>query len=59
MIDEYDKCRFCVGWDDYDGNWNCWCTDRDGFKPDKQRIIEKAKETGLRVADIVALIEME
>lgn len=58
MVDEYDKCRFCTSWDNYDGNWDCWCNNKDGFKMDKQRLIEKAQETGLSVADIIALVEL-
>ena len=59
MMDEYDKCRFCKSYDDYDGCQNWYCAGKADFKPIKQRIIEKAKETGLRVADVIALINME
>lgn len=59
MMDEYDKCRFCKYWDNYEGSLNCYCFDKDGFKPNKQKIIEKAQETGLRISDVVALIEKE
>jgi hypothetical protein len=58
MLDEFDKCRFCKYWDDYDGNMECWCEDRDGFEADKRRIIEKAKEMKMSIADVVALIEL-
>ena len=59
MIDEYDKCRFCKNWDDNAYDFHCFCIAKNAFKADKQKIIEKAKETGLSVADIVALIELE
>ena len=59
MMDEYDKCQFCKWYDDYDGCQNWYCEGKDDFEPNKQRIIEKAKETGLRVADVIALINME
>lgn len=59
MMDEYDKCRFCKSYDDYDGCQNWYCERKGDYKPNKQKIIEKSRETGLSVADIVALIEME
>ena len=56
MMDEYDKCNFCASYDSYDGCINWFCTERDSFKPDKQKIIEKAKKECLSVADVIALI---
>jgi hypothetical protein len=38
-------------------NW-C-CNNKDDFKPYKERIIEKAKENGISVADVIALINMD
>ena len=59
MMDEYDKCRFCKCYDNYDGcvSWNCY--EKSDYRPDKQRIIEKAKEKGLSISDVIVLIELE
>lgn len=59
MLDEYDKCRFCRSYDDYDGCTNWFCNYKDGYEPNKNRIIEKAKEENISVSDVIALIEME
>ena len=58
MIDEYNKCRFCKRYDDFDG-CEFGCINHKGFEPNKFKIIEKSKETGLSVADIIALINLE
>ena len=58
MMDEYDKCRFCKSYDDYEGCTDGWCENKDSYKPNKNRIIEKAKETGLSVTDVISLIEI-
>ena len=59
MMDEYDKCRFCCSYDEYDGCTNWWCNNKDAFKPYKTRIIEKAKEKDISVADVIALMNMD
>ena len=59
MIDEYDKCRFCKSYDEFWGSRNCFCEGKEEFIPNKQKIIEKSKDTGLSVTDIVALMELE
>lgn len=59
MMDEYDKCRYCTKYDNYDGCQDWFCFNKDSFKPDKRKIIEKSQESGLSVADIVSLIELE
>jgi hypothetical protein len=35
------------------------CYEKDGYKPDRDKIIEKANDTGMSVADIIALINLE
>ena len=57
-MDEYDKCRFCTYYDNYDGCQNGWCDYKGDYKPDKRKIVEKSQETGLSVADIIALINL-
>lgn len=57
-MDEYSKCEFCTYYDNYDGCTNWFCCGKNAYEPDKQRIIEKSKESGLSVADIVALINL-
>lgn len=60
---EYDKCYFCKSYDQYEGCMNWFCSNEEGkrteFSPDNNKIIEKSERTGLSVADIVALIELE
>lgn len=58
MMDEYDKCRFCYFYDDYDGCIDWFCNDRDSYRANKSRIIEKAKEEGISVSDVLTLINM-
>lgn len=58
MMDEYDKCRFCCYYDNFDGCTDWYCENKRGYKPNKNRIIEKAKETGISVADVITLINM-
>ena len=58
VLDEYSKCRFCRSYDDYDGCTEWFCSDKNYYRPDKNRIIAKAKEEGISVADVIALINM-
>ena len=59
-MDEYDKCRFCIKYDNFEGcrDWHCPTATKDYFQPNRERIIEKAKEKGLSVADVIALINI-
>ena len=61
MLDQYDKCRFCKKFDDFDGCKDYFCESaiKEYFEPNRERIIEKAKEKGISVADLIALINME
>ena len=61
MLDEYDKCRFCKKYDNFDGctdDFCAWATKK-YFEPNRERIIEKAKEKGIHVLDLIDLINME
>ena len=57
---EFDKCRFCAKYDDYDGCTDDFCCSvtRDYFIAHKDRIIEKAKEKKISVSDVVALMNL-
>ena len=59
MMDEFCKCRFCVNYDTYEGCQDWGCFNKDSFKPSKYRIVEKAKESDLSVADVIALMNLE
>lgn len=54
---EFEKCRFCTHHNSFEGCGHP-CDDYDGFKPDNERIIRKAKERGLSVTDVAALINL-
>lgn len=57
-MDEYCKCRFCKSYDDYEGClWGC--DNYEGYQPDRNKIIEAAKEKGLSIVDMIALINLE
>lgn len=57
MRNEFDKCYFCKCYDEYEGcEWGC--DNKTGFKPNHDRIIEKAKEKDISVADVIALINI-
>ena len=59
-MDEFDKCRFCRKYDNFDGCTDDFCCKptRDYYEPRKDLIIEKAKEKGISVSDVIALINM-
>lgn len=57
MSNEFRKCNFCSYYDEYEGcEWGC--NNHEGFEPDNDRIITKAKEKGISVADVIALINI-
>ena len=58
MLDEFDKCRFCKWYDDYEGCTNVFCCpdDRNDFKMNVERVVEKAKEMNMSVTDVVTLM---
>ena len=59
MGDEFNKCYFCYYYNKFVGCVSIGCYNKDGYKVNKNRIIEKAKEKGISVADVIALINME
>jgi len=59
MMDEFDKCRFCRSYDNFDGCADDYCVSKEHFEPHKERIIEKAKEMNVSVSDVIALINLE
>ena len=57
MMDEYCKCRCCKSYDEYEVcEWGC--DNFEGYESNKNRLIEKAKEKGISVADLIALINL-
>lgn len=57
-MDDWCKCRFCDSYDDYDGcEWGC--NNYEGFKLNRNKIIQKAKEENISVSDVIALIMQE
>lgn len=57
MDNEFKKCNFCKCYDEFEGcEWGC--DNYKGFEPNNDKIIKKAKEKGISVADIVALITL-
>lgn len=54
-MSEWNRCRFCVHYDEYEGcEWGCHSYE--DYKPSADRIIAKAKEKGISVSDAIALI---
>ena len=59
-VDEYSKCRFCSWYNENEGRCEIMCCPNGiNYKPDKNRFVKKAKEEGISVVDIIALIEMD
>ncbi len=58
MLDDFDKCRFCRWYDNYEGCTDMCCChdDRTDFKLDSERVIEKAKEMKISVTDVITLM---
>ena len=57
MMYEYCKVRFCKSYYEYQGcEWGCY--NFEGYESNKNRLIEKAKEKGISVADLIALINL-
>lgn len=56
-MDEFNKCNFCKWYDSYEGcEWGC--DNHESFEPVKDRLIEKAKEKGISISDLIALINL-
>lgn len=58
MMDEYCKCRFCKLYDEYEGCVD-GCNNFEDYKPNKNKLIEKAKEKEISVSDLIALINLD
>lgn len=56
---EFNKCYYCVYYNDDEGCKQPNCFMYDKFKPDKIGLIKKAKEKGMSVSDLIALITFE
>lgn len=57
MRNEFDKCYYCKLYGDFEGcEWGC--DNKEGFEPDHNKIIEKAKEKGISVTDVISLINL-
>lgn len=52
MRSEWDKCYFCIYYDEYDGCDGFGCE----FELSENKVIEKAKEKEISCADVIALI---
>lgn len=59
-MDYFDKCIYCKSYDDFEGCTDDWCDEESKyfFKPNKIKMIEKSKENGISVADLIALINL-
>lgn len=60
-MNQYDKCRFCLNFDDWEGCENPYgdSGSHECFKANKSKIIETSREQGISVADLVALISLK
>lgn len=57
-MDEFNKCRYCQYYDEYDGCVNGYCWERDEYVPNRYKIIKKAKQLEISVYDLLDLIEL-
>ena len=57
MRNEFDKCYFCKNYDEDEG-CEYGCENKKGFEPNHDKIIKKAKEKDISVADVIALINI-
>lgn len=58
MINEFDKCKFCRNYDEYERCMQCNIDKDECFEPNKTKIIAVAKEEGINVTDLIALINL-
>lgn len=57
MRNEFDKCYFCRCYDEFE-DCEYGCDNKAGFEPDHDKIINKAKEKNISVADVIALMNL-
>ena len=55
-MNEFDKCRFCQSYDEEKGCADITCWSRYHYRLDVDKIINKAKERGISVTDVLNLI---
>lgn len=59
MLNSWSKCNFCRNYDTFDGCENeVDCEMYDCFRPDQNRIIQRAKDENISVSDVIALIKL-
>lgn len=58
MYNEFRKCNFCTCYDEFEG-CEYGCNNYESFEPNNDRIIKKAKEKGISVSDVIALITLD
>ena len=57
MLNEWNKCNFCKHNTEVTCTANeCWSHDH--YSPDPNKLIAKAKELGISVTDVIALINL-
>lgn len=53
---EWNACNFCIDNDSFEGcQWGC--ENHEDYRPDPNKLIAKAKEKGITVSDVIALIK--
>ena len=59
-MDYFDKCIYCKLYDDFEGCLDDFCdkTSKQYFDPNKIKLIEKSKELGISITDLIALIKL-
>jgi hypothetical protein len=58
-MDEFNKCRFCMNYDECEGCRDYFCSSIDhiSYHMDVRKIIAKSKELGISVTDVLNLIK--
>lgn len=56
MASDFEKCKFCAHRDDI--NKCMFCAGWTNFDPDCDQMIRVAKEKGISVSDLIALIDL-
>lgn len=55
-MNEFDKCRFCQSYDEEKGCEDKMCWSRYHYRLDVDKIINKSRERGISVTDVLNLI---
>ncbi len=56
MLNEWNKCNFCK--DNVENRCDAFCFEHSQYEPDRYKLIAKAKELGISVTDVIALINL-